>query len=111
MALPTYTLKDIAYNNGVDKPTVWIIISNQVYDVTKFIDEHPGGRELIMEHAGSDATKDFKSAGHSGSAYKDLKKYLIGELAEEDRIEPNGAAKVVVDTSEPIPRKGIFCCC
>lgn len=39
MALPTYTLKDIAYNNGVDKPTVWIIISNQVYDVTKFIDE------------------------------------------------------------------------
>lgn len=35
-----------------------------------------------MEHAGSDATKDFKSAGHSGSAHKDLKKYLIGELAE-----------------------------
>lgn len=27
----------------------WIIIGNKVYDVTKFLDEHPGGCEVLLE--------------------------------------------------------------
>jgi len=37
----------------------WIIVDGNVYDVTKFAKLHPGGRQLLLEYAGEDATEDF----------------------------------------------------
>ncbi|EEU34467.1 uncharacterized protein NECHADRAFT_9645, partial [Fusarium vanettenii 77-13-4] len=34
----------------------WIAIHSKVWDITDFIEEHPGGPEILLEHAGSDAT-------------------------------------------------------
>ncbi|CAH1174103.1 unnamed protein product [Phaedon cochleariae] len=81
-----YTLEEVSKQNGKsEKGTVWIIIKDNVYDVTDYLDEHPGGKETIMEFAGKDATKDFVAAGHSGDAKKELKSYKIGEIVEEER--------------------------
>lgn len=33
--------------------TCWIVINDNVLDVTKFLLEHPGGEDIIMEHAGA----------------------------------------------------------
>lgn len=33
----------------------------QVYDFTDFVEEHPGGEETIMDHAGVDGTEIFDS--------------------------------------------------
>ena len=38
----------------------WVIINGQVYDLTEFLHEHPGGKRVIMEHAGKDATEEFQ---------------------------------------------------
>ncbi|KAE9413080.1 hypothetical protein Angca_009406, partial [Angiostrongylus cantonensis] len=46
----------------------WIIIHNDVIDVTKFLDEHPGGVEIMIEYLGCDATDAFESVGHSTTA-------------------------------------------
>merc|ERR1712198_79519 len=56
-----------------------------VYDVTKFLDEHPGGEEILIENAGEDSTENFEDVGHSSDAREMLEEYYIGELAEEDR--------------------------
>ncbi|KAJ1496993.1 hypothetical protein HMI55_005748 [Coelomomyces lativittatus] len=37
----------------------WVAIRGQVYDVTKFIDKHPGGRKILLKNVGTDATKVF----------------------------------------------------
>ena len=42
----------------------WVIISNEVFDVTKFLEEHPGGKRVILSRAGSDATHAY-DAVHS----------------------------------------------
>ena len=36
----------------------------QVYDVTKFLVEHPGGEEIMLESAGMDSTEGFEDVGY-----------------------------------------------
>ena len=47
-----------------------------------FIHQHPGGEEILLEHAGQDSTEAFEDVGHSTDAREMLKEYLIGDLIE-----------------------------
>ncbi|XP_045800220.1 cytochrome b5 [Trifolium pratense] len=58
----------------------WLVINGRVLDVTKFLEEHPGGGEVIVEVAGKDATKEFDAIGHSKAAQNLVLKYQIGVL-------------------------------
>ncbi|NXF98857.1 CYB5B protein, partial [Sakesphorus luctuosus] len=58
----------------------WLIIHGRVYDVTRFLEEHPGGEEVLLEQAGRDATESFEDVGHSMDAREMLKQYYIGEV-------------------------------
>ncbi|XP_011871800.1 PREDICTED: cytochrome b5 isoform X2 [Vollenhovia emeryi] len=69
---------------------VWIIIHNDVYNVTPFLNEHPGGEEVLLEQAGRDATEPFEDIGHSTDARQMMTKYKIGELVEEERTKDGG---------------------
>ncbi|XP_071576124.1 cytochrome b5 [Temnothorax nylanderi] len=80
-----YSLADVAKCNGKNGTKTWIVIYDNVYDVTDYMQQHPGGPELLEEYAGKDATSGFDDFGHSSDAKKMLKKYLIGELEDEDK--------------------------
>ncbi|KAM7268325.1 hypothetical protein ACFE04_010491 [Oxalis oulophora] len=58
----------------------WLVISGKVYDVTPFMDDHPGGDEVMLSATGKDATNDFEDVGHSDAARDMLEKYYIGEI-------------------------------
>jgi len=62
------------------KDSCWVVIDGKIYDVTKFLKEHPGGKEILLEHGGIDATADFESIGHSSDAKQLMKKYLIASV-------------------------------
>ncbi|XP_041455598.1 cytochrome b5-like isoform X1 [Lytechinus variegatus] len=66
--------------------SLWLVIHNKVYDVTDFLDEHPGGEEVMIEQAGGDGSESFEDVGHSSDARELMKDYYIGELAEEDKF-------------------------
>ena len=85
--LKTFSLEEVAEHTiakGEDK-SIWIVIHDRVYDVTKFLDEHPGGKAIMIVNAGIDSTEVFEDVGHSSDAREMLKEYLIGELQEADK--------------------------
>ena len=45
--------------------------------------QHPGGEDVILEHAGRDATIVFKEVGHSDDAKSLLKHHFIGLLVHK----------------------------
>ena len=61
---------------------VWVVINNKVYDVTQFMDDHPGGEEVLLEQAGGDATEAFEDVGHSEDAKKLMKDFFVGDVSE-----------------------------
>ncbi|KAI4203354.1 MAG: hypothetical protein LQ350_001875 [Teloschistes chrysophthalmus] len=60
------TFKDVASHNS--KKDLYVVIHDKVYDATKFIDEHPGGEEVLLDVGGQDATEAFEDVGHSDEA-------------------------------------------
>lgn len=61
-------------------------MGTKVYDITPFLDTHPGGGDLILEYGGKDVTEimgDEISHAHSECAYEYLEEYLIGFMATE----------------------------
>ncbi|CED82388.1 Cytochrome b5 [Phaffia rhodozyma] len=63
-----------------DPKDIWMVISGKVYDVTSFLDEHPGGDEVVISEAGKDATEPFEDVGHSEEARKLLKDMYVGDF-------------------------------
>ncbi|KJH42160.1 cytochrome b5 family protein [Dictyocaulus viviparus] len=61
-------------------------IEKEVYDVTSFLPEHPGGIDAITEFAGQDATASFEDVGHSKDAREMTKQYLIGKLDTNEHV-------------------------
>lgn len=85
-----------------------LFVGDQVYDVTKFLEDHPGGDEVLLsatgmmlaamvflcQHffpnlqmyiddiwfAGKDATDDFEDVGHSTSARAMMDEFYVGDI-------------------------------
>jgi len=91
-AVKMYSLKEVEGHK--DKKSCWIVISDNVYDVTKFLEEHPGGEEVLLEQAGKDATENFEDVGHSSDARTMMKDYLVGEINDDEKTNtPEKRAK------------------
>merc|ERR1712216_243282 len=72
-------MEEVEKHSSVDD--LWLVIDGKVYDVTPFMDDHPGGGEIMLSAAGKDGTQDFEDVGHLPHARELLKKYYLDEFA------------------------------
>ncbi|XP_053608246.1 cytochrome b5-like isoform X7 [Plodia interpunctella] len=70
------------------RKSTWVILHNEVYDVTSFLSEHPGGEDSLLDVAGKDGTLAFEDVGHSADARQMMKKYKIGQLPIAEHSKP-----------------------
>ena len=68
----------------------------KVYDVTKYLDDHPGGAEVMLDVAGQNADEFFEDIGHSKEARQELQKYLIGTF----KLDEATLAKMKADAEK-----------
>ncbi|KAJ3577719.1 hypothetical protein NPX13_g2846 [Xylaria arbuscula] len=73
-----YTLREVAQHK--QQGDLWMVIQGKVLDVTTYARDHPGGLDLILETAGTDATEAFNDAGHSEEAFEIMEPMVIGTL-------------------------------
>lgn len=78
MSTKIFTYEEISKHNTPDD--LWMIIDGKVYDCTKFLPEHPGGEEVMLDCGGIDGTQAFDDIGHSDDAREMLIDMLIGEV-------------------------------
>ncbi len=79
-----YSRGEVAQHNKDDD--LWIIIDEYVYDVTEWLNFHPGGRDILIFLAGKDATEHFKEIGHSQYAQEKMKQFRVGYVAHKQRF-------------------------
>jgi len=84
--MPTKVVTFAELREHTTRDNIWVLLHSNVYDVTKFIDEHPGGDEVILSEAGKDATEAFEDVGHSDEARALLPGMRIGEF--EKGVDP-----------------------
>lgn len=60
------TATEVATHNSAN--SCWMIIDNKVYDLTSYINLHPGGKRTILDYCGRDGTSAFR--GHSSYAWQ-----------------------------------------
>ncbi|KAK1255406.1 hypothetical protein MKX08_009401 [Trichoderma sp. CBMAI-0020] len=72
---------------------IWIVVDGEVYDITQFAPEHPGGQEIIYKFAGKDASEEYGRV-HSPSLIRETlgENGHIGSLDESTITEDWKAA-------------------
>jgi cytochrome b involved in lipid metabolism len=78
----TYTMEEVAKHNS--KESCWSVIRGKVYDLTNWIDKHPGGADKILRICGKDGTDLFvKIHGGKKTPEEILKSFEIGVLRSQ----------------------------
>ena len=96
LTLPTILSSDV--ESRTTSKSCYVTIGTKVYDITPFLDDHPGGGDLILEYGGKDVSEimgDEISHTHSEAAYEILDEHLIGFVVTEPVM------KTVTESNRP----------
>ncbi|KAG8159591.1 hypothetical protein KVR01_010228 [Diaporthe batatas] len=97
-----FSTDDVAAHNTPD--SLWIIIEQNVYDVTEFQKDHPGGKKILQKFAGKDVSKQFRKFHTEASSilldYKD--DLQLGSLDVEEKTELPPTVQTVPEIAQPL---------
>ncbi|KAF1912098.1 cytochrome b5-like heme/steroid binding domain-containing protein [Ampelomyces quisqualis] len=82
MADQEFTYSDVSEHNT--KKDLYIVVHDKVYNASSFVDEHPGGEEVLLDVGGQDSTEAFEDVGHSDEAREILDGLLVGKLKRQE---------------------------
>mmetsp|Transcript_20263 Transcript_20263/g.34600 ORF Transcript_20263/g.34600 Transcript_20263/m.34600 type:complete len:430 (-) Transcript_20263:441-1730(-) len=110
--LPQFTLEDLESHNSADK-RIWVAYKNGVYDITEWIELHPGGSEKIIAAAGKSIEPFWQMYGQhiQGWVLEILESYRIGnidssllknKLADDPyALDPERDERLIVHAAKP----------
>ncbi|KAI8990278.1 acyl-CoA dehydrogenase/oxidase [Pilobolus umbonatus] len=95
-----FTVEEVAKHSVASD--CWIIVDGKVFDVTEFLDVHPGGKKILLKKAGKDASKEFKKF-HNASIMKKVGLPMqIGVIESAVTEAPSQPTTETKQTSTPV---------
>lgn len=110
-AMRTIQQSEVSKHNSAKSCWVTLGDTDRVYDVTEFLDDHPGGGELITKLGGTNIAKamaDPVSHTHSESAYEVLEEYAIGVLTSGAALMSDQEPGKVMSLEESDSQRRIY---
>ncbi|TGZ76331.1 acyl-CoA dehydrogenase NM domain-like protein [Ascodesmis nigricans] len=108
----TFKEAEVATHKSAD--SLWIIVDGGVYDVTKFADEHPGGKKILQRVGGKDASTPFWKYHNASILKKYQPKLQIGWIEGKAPAAPapkaevkKAAPKTVAATTSSQPKEAL----
>lgn len=100
--MQTFTREEVAKHKSDD--SLFLVIDSKVYDLTDFVDAHPGGAAALMapDVAGQDATEQFYNL-HRHAVIQKYKHFQVGTIAGETPkvVDPQAGDLSPVPYAEP----------
>jgi predicted heme/steroid binding protein len=84
MDLPVYAWSEVRQHDGGD--STWIVIDGEVYDVSGWLEHHPGGAERLRQWGGRDASRAFREVAHSQLTHVFRLNYRVGRVLEAEPV-------------------------
>jgi len=81
----SFSVADVAGHKDADSG-MYIIVDENVYDVTAFVNEHPGGAKILKRVAGKDATKQFWKYHNESVLKKYSERLKIGTVKDKAKL-------------------------
>ncbi|KAJ5496960.1 Cytochrome b5 [Penicillium fimorum] len=97
-ALKEFDASEVATHKT--KNDLFVIIHGKVYDITNYVRDHPGGADVLLDVAGSDATEAYEDVGHSEDANEIMETYLVGTVKDAHEFVQRKVVRVIKPTSE-----------
>jgi len=106
--LAYYTLEEVGKHDKKEN-RIWVTFGQGVYDITEFIDKHPGGSSKILMAAGGsiDPFWSIFANHNTPEIYSLLESMRIGNISEED-AKSNKNDLYDVYANEPIRHKALI---
>ncbi|KAM0752221.1 acyl-CoA dehydrogenase NM domain-like protein [Meredithblackwellia eburnea MCA 4105] len=77
----------------------WLIIDGKVYDVTKFADDHPGGKKILLRVAGTDCSEQFHKFHSPSVLNKQAAPLKIGVIGDPNASKDDHESAVAESSS------------
>ncbi|KAH8801425.1 FMN-dependent dehydrogenase-domain-containing protein [Xylogone sp. PMI_703] len=84
----------------------WIVIDYQVWDVTEFANEHPGGASIIHKYAGGDATKAYHEVHSPSMLLENLPKDCLKGTLDKSTISDTWNVRSATETTRMLLADG-----
>ncbi|GMH84033.1 hypothetical protein TrVE_jg10249 [Triparma verrucosa] len=98
------TMSEVSSHNT--RSSCWVVVESHVYDITRYIDHHPGGWLPLTNMAGKDCTDAFANY-HPANIYKDmLPSFYIGDVT--DSLDGTEFVKEHRAIRQELLRRGLF---
>lgn len=94
------SMEEVAKHNTADD--AWVVIDGGIYDVTSFIESHPGGGGVLRKHLGRDVSHMFRHI-HSPFANTLLPGLHVGQVA--DYSPPSAYSVITEDEKNQLQNK------
>ncbi|KAL2064841.1 hypothetical protein VTL71DRAFT_3981 [Oculimacula yallundae] len=103
----TFDAAEVAKHNTPE--SCWVSLYGDVWDVTEFLPNHPGGSKIILKLAGRDATEEYDPIHPPGTLEENLKpEAKLGKIDPQSLPKPQGDVAETEQQEGPPPMQNIL---